>query len=94
MTTSLDLLTRARVVSYKYGVTRMLVDWIQLRSKATHFGALVLSWFWVEYVTNEAFKNGFDLWVHGLPTYLRVLLGASISFYAWYRNPKRKEQSE
>lgn len=94
MTPLLDLHTDTSGVSCKQGISAMLVNWVSVRSKMTHFGALVLTWFWTEYFTNDAFKNGFDTWVHGLPTYMRVLFGASISFYAWYRNPKRKEQQQ
>ena len=93
MTPSLDLQPSARGVSCKHGVTNMLINWIDVRSKVTHGGALVLGWFWYEYLTNESFKNGFDLWVHGLPIYLRALFGALISFYMWYRNPNRKVDS-
>lgn len=69
----------------------MLVSWLDMRSKVSHFGALVMAWLWSEYSFDSTFRHGVQKWVHGLPLFLKTLLGASISFYMWYRNPKRKE---
>lgn len=87
-----DLQLLESSASSKHGVRDMLVNWIDVRSKVTHFGALTFAWFWSEYVTNKNFQNGVDLWVNGLGTFWRALFGASICFYMWYRNPNRKAE--
>lgn len=87
----LDLQQDKSSVSYKHGVTDMLVNWIDVRSKLTHFGALVITWFWFEYTTDLAFRNGVESWVGGLHPFYRGLFGALTMFYMWYRNPTRKE---
>lgn len=91
MTPTVDLQPAESSVSCKHGVSDMLVNWIDVRTKATHFGALVLAWFWSEYTFDEAFRNGVTQWAHGLNPYWRGLFGASISFILWYKNPKKME---
>lgn len=89
-----DLHTLPKRVKIMYGVRVMLVNWLDVRSKVTHFGGLVLAWFWAQYTFDKNFQNGVDTWVHGLNMFWRTLFGASISFYFWYRNPKRKDQQQ
>lgn len=69
----------------------MLVNWIDVRGKLTHFGALVMAWFWFEYASDFQFRNGVESWANGLHPYWRALFGALTSFFMWYRNPNRKD---
>lgn len=87
----LDLQIAKVSVSWKHGVTDMLVNWIDVRSKATHFVGLIMACFWFEYTTDLAFRNGVETWVGGLHPFYRGLFGALTMFYMWYRNPNRKE---
>lgn len=67
------------------------MTWFEARTKLSHFGALVLSWFWSEYALDNGFRHGIESWAVGLHPLLRGLFGLLISFFMWYRNPARKE---